>query len=149
MKPKISNEIIIVLSFIIVAANGIIGHFFAPLGIDLTPLIIVITAELVLYASKNISLVWQSALVYLFIAINDILIKLYSGGSHDNIGLVWIHFYMLIGLIPAGIMLLIKILRSNEESVFTKVTALFLFPALLYIHFQLFSHLGLGRYYQL
>lgn len=144
---KTSNKASIALAFFTVAINGIIGHFFAPNGMTFTPIVIIITTALTVFATKGIPLAWKSFFIYFFIAINDILIKLYSGGLHDYEGLGWVQLYLLVGLVPTSVMLFITTFKAKDEPVISKVMALLLFVLLMILHFQLFSHLGLGRYY--
>jgi hypothetical protein len=80
-----------------VILNGLIGHFFAPNGIMLTPIVLTITTSLVCFGTNNIKIILISALTYLFVALNDISIKLYSGGSHDNEGLGLNTLYEMYG----------------------------------------------------
>ena len=128
-------------------ANNIVGHFFAPNGIMLTPIVLTITTSLVCFGTKNIKIIFISALTYLFVALNDISIKLYSGGSHDNEGLGWIHMLLFVGLLPTFGILLATVLKRKEETVTNKLIAIALFIGLIVLHLQLFSNLGLGRHY--
>lgn len=135
-----NNKIVLGIALTIVITNGLIGHFFAPLGILLTPLILILTTLLVCMGTENIKSTFISVLTYFFVALNDILIKIYSGGIHDNEGLAWIHFYFFIGLVPTfGILLATVFIRNKEETFLTKITAVFLFIALIAIHLQLFQ----------
>jgi hypothetical protein len=141
------NTIFVLLAIIIVIANGIIGHFFAPNGLTYTPIVIVTTTCLIIFGTKDVRVIWKSLLIFVFVAFNDILIKLYAGGRHDYEGLGWIHFYMLVGIIPSYITLLISIIKYHNEPARSKVAALVLFPILIIIHLQLFSTLGLVKSY--
>jgi hypothetical protein len=141
------NKTAIGLATLTVIVNGFIGHFFAPNGIMLTPIVLTITTSLVCFGTKNIKIIFISALTYLFIALNDISIKLYSGGSHDSEGLGWIHMLLFIGLLPTFGILLATIFRNKEETLTNKTIAVVLFVGLIAGHLQLFSNLGLGRYY--
>jgi hypothetical protein len=130
-----------------VILNGLIGHFFAPNGIMFTPIVLTITSTLVCFGTKNIKIIFISFLTYFFVALNDILIKLYSGGSHDSVGLGWIQLLLFVGLLPTFGILLISIFRRKEETLTNKIIAVFLFVGLIAGHLQLFGTLGLGRYY--
>jgi hypothetical protein len=130
-----------------VILNVLIGHFFAPNGITLTPIVLIITTSLVCFGTKNIKLIFISVLTYLFVALNDILIKLYSGGTHDTVGLGWIHLLLFFGLVPTFGILLVRVFRSKKEAMTNKIVALILFIVLIAGHLQLFSDLGLGRHY--
>jgi hypothetical protein len=142
-----NNTTALGLATLIVVLNGLIGHFFAPNGIMLTPIVLTISTSLVCFGTKNIKIIFISALTYLFVAFNDISIKLYSGGSHDNEGLGWVHLLLFVGLVPTFGILLATVLKHKEETVTNKIIAVVLFIGLIAGHLQIFSNLGLGRYY--
>lgn len=142
-----NNTTALGLATLTVVLNGLIGHFFAPNGIMLTPIVLTITTSLVCFGTKNIKIIFISALTYLFVALNDISIKLYSGGSHDNEGLGWVHLLLFVGLVPTFGILLATVLKHKEETVTNKIIAVVLFIGLIAGHLQIFSNLGLGRYY--
>lgn len=142
-----NNTTALGLATLIVVLNGLIGHFFAPNGIMLTPIVLTISTSLVCFGTKNIKIIFISALTYLFVALNDISIKLYSGGSHDNEGLGWVHLLLFVGLVPTFGILLATVLKHKEETVTNKIIAVVLFIGLIAGHLQIFSNLGLGRYY--
>jgi hypothetical protein len=142
-----NNKTALVLAILTVILNGFIGHFFAPNGIMLTPIVLLITTSLICFGTKNVKPIFISILTFLFVALNDISIKLYSGGSHDSEGLGWIHMLLLIGLLPTFGILLAAIFNSKEVTLTNKIIAVFLFVGLIAVHLQLFRNLGLGRYY--
>ncbi len=142
-----NNTTALELATLTIILNGLIGHFFAPNGIMLTPVVLTITTSLVCFGTKNIEVILMGALTYLFVALNDISIKLYSGGSHDQEGLGWVHALLFIGLIPTFGILLTKIIRQKDEKLTNKLIAVGLFIGLITLHLQLFGNLGLGRYY--
>jgi len=135
------------LALLTVIVNGLIGHFFAPNGIILTPVVLTITTYLVCFKTKNIKVLLISILTFLFVALNDISIKLYSGGRHDNQGLGWIHLLLFVGLVPTFGILLTAIFKRKDEKLTSKIISIILFVGLIVGHLQLFSSLGLGRYY--
>jgi hypothetical protein len=141
------NKTALVLAILTVILNGFIGHFFAPNGIMLTPIVLLITTSLICFGTKNVKPIFISILTFLFVALNDISIKLYSGGSHDSEGLGWIHMLLFIGLLPTFGILLAAIFNSKEVTFTNKIIAVFLFVGLTAVHLQLFRNLGLGRYY--
>jgi hypothetical protein len=141
------NLKILGLATLTVITNGFVGHFFPPTGMSLTPAVLIMTTLLVCLGTKNIGSIWISVLIFLFIALNDILIKLYAGGQHDSEGYEWVNGILLISLVPVSGILLTVIIRRKEENLTKKVIAVILFIGLIMLHFQLFRHLGRGRYY--
>lgn len=142
-----SNYLALGLATFTVILNGLIGHFFAPNGILLTPIILTITTSIICFRTKNIKVIFISILTFSFVALNDISLKLYSGGTHDNEGLGWIHLLLFVGLIPTFGILLSTVLKKKDEKSINKIFAIILFVSLISIHLQLFSNLGLGRHY--
>jgi hypothetical protein len=142
-----NNTIVLALATLTVILNALIGHYFAPDGILLTPFVLTITSFLVCFLTENIRVIFISILTFLFVALNDIAIKLYAGGKHDNEGLDWIHLFLFFGLIPTFVFLSIAVFKRKSEKLAIKLMAIGLFIALTYIHLQLFSRLGLGRRY--
>jgi hypothetical protein len=138
-----NNKIAIGLATFIIILNGFIGHFFAPNGIFLTPIVLIITTLFVAFGTKNLNVIIISILTYFFVALNDISIKLYSGGTHDNEGLCFVHLFLFFGLIPTFGILFVGIFKQNEEKLVNKIIALVLFVILIAIHLQIFSNLGL------
>jgi hypothetical protein len=142
-----NNKRALGLALLAVIINGLIGHFFAPNGIMLTPIVLSITTSLVCLGTQNIKVIFISVLTFLFVALNDISIKLYSGGSHDNEGLAWVQLLLFVGLVPTFGILLTAIFRRKNEKLLMKIIAIILFVGLIAGHLNLFSKLGLGRYY--
>ncbi len=142
-----NNFIALGIATLTVILNGLIGHFFAPNGIMLTPIVLTITSSLICFGTKNIRVIFISILTFLFVALNDISIKLYSGGTHDNEGLGWVHLLLFVGLVPTFGILLSSVLKRDDEKSINKIVAIIIFVGLIAIHLQLFSNLGLGRHY--
>ncbi len=136
-----SNITALGLAMLTVILNLFIGHFFAPNGILLTPIVLTITTSLVCYGTKNLKHIFISFLTYLFVALNDFSIILFSGGNHDSEGLALINMFLLIGLAPTFSILWISILTKKVEKIKQQITALIAFTILIIIHFILFKNL--------
>ena len=141
------NLLTLTIALILVLINGIIGHFFPPNGIDFTLILIPTITVIICFASENLSSTLKSLSISLLVIANDILIKLYSGGTHDLEGLEWIHFFMYSGILIGLIILSINVLKNKKENVFIKILSIIAFPFLIYIYLQFFYQLGLGRKY--
>ncbi len=142
-----NNYLAFGLATLTVLANTLIGYLVPPNSIMLTPVILTITTALVVFGTTDIKPISLSLFTYLFVAANDILIKLYSGGSHDSEGLGWIHMLLFIGLLPTIGLLLAGIFKSKSEKLRNKLLAIGFFLTLIITHFQLFGELGIGRVY--
>jgi hypothetical protein len=141
------NILALTISLILVLINGIIGHFFPPNGIDFTLILIPTITVIICFASENLSSILKSLSVSFLVIANDILIKLYSGGTHDLEGLEWIHFFMYSGILIGLIILSINVMKNKKENLFIKILSIITFPFLIYIYLQFFYQLGLVRKY--
>ena len=136
------TTLFILVSFLIVFTNIVIGHFFAPYGILYTPIVLSIVS-LIIIATKETGLIFKGVLISLFIIMNDVGIKLYSGGIHDYEGLAWIHIFFLIGLILSYIILITGILLARHSSLRQKIAAALTLPVIITIHMYFFTELGI------
>lgn len=82
------TRIAIIISSLIILANLINGHFFAPNGILFTPGALTMITLVMSLDSRNIRPINLSGIVTRFIILHDIGIKLYSGGGHDKESLI-------------------------------------------------------------
>ncbi|MGQ1944517.1 hypothetical protein [Ornithobacterium rhinotracheale] len=140
------NILALGLAFLIIVANAIFGYYFAPDEITITPLVVSLTALLVCFGTKNLRVIYIAVWTYIFLGLNDILIKLFGGGMHDSLGQALINSASWIGLVPVLIILITKLIKTkNIETTTERVKAFILFVILVIIHFVLFLNLGQGR----
>jgi len=135
------------ISFGIILLNEIIGHLFAPNGIMLTPIVLILISVFIGFVNDELKPIWKSVLLAVLIGLHDIGIKLYSGGRHDPEGLGWVHLMLFIGLMPAYGILIAGIFKSKNESKQNKLIAVIIFPLMIWIHLLIFGKIGLGRCY--
>ena len=126
--------------------NLLLGHFFAPTGIMLTPIALAISTAVIVFGSDNLRPTVLTLIISGLIILHDTGLKLYAGGIHDSEGLGWLHLMLFIGLIPAYILTIAGIFRNKEVQLTEKVIALLIFPLIIAGHLYLFNDLGLGRY---
>ena len=128
------NFKIIGIALAIVVLNIIVSHLFAPTGMMLTPIILIIVSSIIAFCTKKLQLIWKSLLTFGLITIHDIGIKLYAGGTHDLEGLGWVNFLFIIGLLPSYGFILITIVQNKQETLIKKIIALLIFPVLIGIY---------------
>ena len=126
--------------------NNLVGHFFAPLGLLLTPTVVVNTTACIVTARGSSSPVKVLVLTAIIIG-HDIGLKLYAGGMHDNAGQGWMSAYLLMGLLPAYGGILFYVATRTAEPLFWRVLSVLLLPLLLAGYCYFFGNLGLGRSY--
>lgn len=109
---------IVVIGLILVISSNFIGHFLPPFSIFITPVILPVIIGVINYSyyKRNYYLTVLYGFGLLFL--NDILIRLYAGGDHDDEGKAWIQlFFMLAFTLCFFIMLLYA---GNVNDVNTK-----------------------------
>lgn len=142
-----TNSLIITVTLIIITFIHLyIGHYFAPSGIVLLPLtMILITVNIFQFTSYKI---YIKCLITAFLFLSlDIGLKLYAGGSHDSEGLDFMNLFYFIGIIPSLVIIFYKVYKSTEIILRTKILIIVLSLIFLYFQNDLFGTLGLGRYY--
>jgi cytochrome bd-type quinol oxidase subunit 1 len=148
MNDIIGNKYTLVfISFTIVATNILLDCFVVPCGITLTPIVIVVGTILINTLNAKFDLITRTILTFLVIALNDIGIKLYGGGSHDLEGIEFIHFFLALGLLPCFIILSICAFKNKEDGTLKRIGSLILFVMLICFHLYFFERLGLDTRY--
>ena len=103
MDNKYKNILAIGLGLTLVIVSNIIGHFAAPFSIFVTPILLTIIIAGInsqLYKSNFLLTVIYNFGLLLF---NDLFIRYYAGGTHDQVGKAWIFLFFAIAFILAFI----------------------------------------------
>ncbi|MEO6851084.1 MAG: hypothetical protein ABI166_10655 [Mucilaginibacter sp.] len=130
-----------------IIVNLLIDHFYAPTGIDFTPLVVIITAALLSITNVKFNIWLRIVFIYVLIGINDIGIKLYGGGVHDFEGQGFVAMFLMIGLIPAFLIISITVFVDKGLSILTKILSLIMFLVLIGLHSYMTKNVGIGRSY--
>jgi|GEM_PF-2113704 len=124
--------------------NNVLGHFAAPSGILLTPIVVVLAATLIGTVQADGWLIPKVLLTAAVISVHDVGTKLYAGGVHDNEGAGFMHLFLFLGLLPAYAALLYCIWQDQRAPRWHKLVAGALFPLLMGLHLSCFARLGLN-----
>ncbi len=143
---KLNSLLIPIISIIIVLFHIYIGHYYAPHGIDLLP-ITMILVTIMIFQFTNLKIYFKLVITAILFLMLDVGIKLYSGGTHDVEGLEWMYAFYFIGLILCLPIILYKIFKNAGINTTTKILLVILFIAFLYFQKNIFWDLGLGRDY--
>lgn len=139
---KLQEVKLIGLLIFILLINTLTGHFLAPLGVLIIPIIMSSITGLIFFTKNNLSILLKSFLSYLFIGLNDIGIKLFAGGIHDMEGIGWINMLLCVGFVPCFILLGIGIFRDKNSVTLIKILSILIFILMAYIHLEIFETLG-------
>lgn len=132
-----------VLALTIVVTNVLADQYYAPLGILLTPVVVVAAVRLVAYTRPAWPLL-QAGLSVALISLHDCGIKLLGGGTHDAEGQGFIFVFLFFSLLPAFLVLVAALDQDPTTTRPRRRMAKLLFVALIVLHLALTEKLGLG-----
>ncbi len=100
---KYKPILVISLGIALIIVSNIIGHFAGPFSIFVTPIILTL-----IIAGLNFELYKTNFLltvVYNFglLLFNDMFIRFYAGGTHDQVGKAWIMLFFTLAFVSAFI----------------------------------------------
>jgi hypothetical protein len=134
----------VAISLSLIIINNVLGHYFPPISILLTPVVIGVIS--VLISRLDIQIVLIVLLVIISILLNDILIKFFAGGTADFEGAGFINLFLIFACIIATILTPTLLIVSNNRNVVSTIFACLLIPLSVYIHLLYFDFLGLVDY---
>lgn len=138
----IKNILIITLGIATLLISNYLGHVNPPFSISFTPVLIGLFTGMVLFFT-DFRLSIKFGLITGLIILNDVLIRLYAGGTHDFEGLGWIAGFLFIGLIISLIEIIIYGLIKQRN----KKVKYFLYVigscVILYAYLSYFSSIGM------
>lgn len=144
---KMTNKKSIWIAAGVIIFNLLLGHFFAPTGMMLTPVALTLSTAVIVFGTNNLRPTILTSIILGLIILHDIGLKLFAGGMHDGPGQGWLHLMLFMGLVPAYILTVIGVFRNKQAQLTEQVLSLLIFPLIMAGHVYLFSDLGLGRYY--
>jgi hypothetical protein len=115
----INQKILVILPIIfgmtIIIASNIDGHFHPPWSILLTPIWLSIIFGIVNKSLYKIN--YRNKIIYNFglLLLNDLLIRKYSGGMHDDEGKIWISSFFIVSVFLANIIMTISAFSAKTQ----------------------------------
>ena len=106
MVHYLKNLLSIILGLTLIILSNINGHFNPPFSIEATPFLITLTIALINYPLYNANFTLTVFYNFGLLLFNDVFIRSYAGGAHDNEGKGWICLFSTIAFIVAVISML-------------------------------------------
>ncbi|RYU78115.1 hypothetical protein [Hymenobacter persicinus] len=132
------------LGLALLGGLGLGDHYGETTCLLLAPLLIPVAVWLIAFCRQPGPLT-KAFLSAAIIALYDLSIKLYGGGSHDAEGQGAFHFLLLLGSLPSFLVLVAALDQQQSGTRRRRRVAKVLFLALLLLHLGLTANLGLGR----
>jgi hypothetical protein len=137
-----SNFIKILIAAFLILISNILGYFYAPSSIFITPIIIGIIT--LIFLSLGFKLIYNIFLIGLAIIVNDILIKKISEGSYDIEGAGWINVFSILGLVTAVIITIFKLTFEKKRRLILEILITALLPVFILCYVYYFNFWGLA-----
>ena len=96
---------IILFGLTLVFLSNIIGHFAAPFSIMITPLLLSIIIGGLNFSLYKSTYYWTVLYGFGLLLLNDVLIRIYAGGTHDDEGKGWIMLFFIIAFLLSGLIM--------------------------------------------
>lgn len=142
------NLTVYLFSLSTILINILAGHYFAPIEM-LTTVIVLPIITLCVYHYLDTKLIYKMLFICLLIIANDVSIKFYGGGHHDQIGQFLVNSSSIIGALLAYICLSVSVIINTRKNIYIQqetIITLILFPLLLIVYSFFAWNIGLGRY---
>ncbi|WP_291098119.1 MULTISPECIES: hypothetical protein [unclassified Flavobacterium] len=137
-----TNSIKIILALLLIVLTNILGHYFPPTSITLSPLTIGLLTGLLIFTDFKFG--YRILLITLAIIVNDICIKDFAGGTYDLEGEGFISAFLIIGLIISTIIILIKTVVLKNMNAIVKIMLTLMMPVIMFLYLQYFGLYGLS-----
>ena len=105
---------IILFGLALVFLSNIIGHFAAPFSIMITPLLLPIIIGGLNFALYKSTYYWTVLYGFGLLLLNDVLIRIYAGGTNDDEGKGWIMLFFIIAFLLSGLIMVFFAFDSNK-----------------------------------
>ena len=86
----------VVFGLTIIFISNVVGHFAAPFSIFVTPIILPLVIGAVNFSLYKVSYYLTVLYGFGLLLLNDILVRLYAGGTNDDVGKAWIMLFFII-----------------------------------------------------
>ena len=139
---KMTDSIKIILVLLIIVLITILGHYFPPTSLILSPFTIGILTSLLI--STDFKAGYRILLITLAIILNDIFIKRFAGGRNDLEGAAFINAFLFIGLIISTVIILIKTAVLKNTNTVIKILLILMMPAIMVLYMSYFELYGLS-----
>ncbi|PJJ53263.1 hypothetical protein [Hymenobacter chitinivorans] len=133
-----------VLALALLGGLSLGNHYGINVCLLFGPVLIPVAVWLVAFSRAPEPLV-KALLSATLISLYDVSIKLYGAGSHDDEGQGLFHFLLLLGILPAFLLLVAALDQQQSGTRWRRRLAKLLFLSLLFAHLELTPNLGLGR----
>jgi uncharacterized membrane protein AbrB (regulator of aidB expression) len=95
-KKLLDNKLLfIVLGLTTILIANLVGHFAAPFSIIVTPLILPLVIGAINFSLYRANYYLTVLYGFGLLLLNDILVRLYAGGIHDEVGKAWIMLFFI------------------------------------------------------
>ena len=104
----------VVFGLTIIFISNVVGHFAAPFSIFVTPIILPFVIGAVNFSLYKVNYYLTVLYGFGLLLLNDILIRLYAGGTNDDAGKAWIMLFFIIAFCICVLTMTTIAFRGNK-----------------------------------
>ena len=117
----LNNKLLfVIIGLTIIFISNLIGHFAAPFSISATPIILPLVIGLINFSLYKANFYLTVLYGFGLLLLNDILIRLFAGGTHDDAGNAWIVLYFIIAFSICVLAMIAYAFKINESETTNK-----------------------------
>ena len=114
MKLFDNKQFIVIIGVTIIFISNFIGHFAAPFSIFITPIVLFIVIGAINFSLYKANYYMTVLYGFGLLLLNDILVRLYAGGDHDDAGKAWIMIFFIIAFCISVLTMTVFAFRINK-----------------------------------
>ena len=88
--------LLVILGLTIIFLSNLIGHFAGPFSIFVTPIVLPLIIGTINFSLYKVNFYLTVLYGFGLLLLNDILVRLYAGGIHDDAGKGWITLFFIL-----------------------------------------------------
>ena len=104
---NIRDKNILVIGVGLIIVSNIIGHFAGPFSIFATPFLLTVIIAVLNFQLYKSNFLLTVAYNFGLLLFNDLFIRFYAGGTHDQVGKAWISMLFSIAFVLAFIIMMV------------------------------------------
>lgn len=97
----------IAIGIFIIATANVLGHFLPPFSLFTTFMYMSLIVGLVNFKLYTENFKITAAYNFVLLLVNDFLIRLYAGGTHDSAGMAWCWLMFQFGFVISSILMIV------------------------------------------
>lgn len=138
-----TDNLLFIITLIIILINITIAHLFAPMGMILSPFVISITSILLVMLTNNVNPIKLMFLILSLLLLNDIGMFFFSGGTLDKVGFGLHNLVLLMNFILSELIIILAyFIKYKDSSIKVRINSILISILIFIIYLAIKSFAG-------